>query len=267
MFVEQSGKGTSLVFVHGWPLDHRVFGLQLRHLSQHFHVVTFDRRGFGRSEAPANLSQELDDMDRILESLSVGRVHLLGMSQGGRIALRFAVTRPGRLRSLILQGAVVDGLEVADADLERIPLEDYAQLVRTGRIDELRQRWKDHPMMAIDARHPSVRKLLHDIISTYTGADLVDFSASRYAFPLSVADELPRLSAPTLLLTGAYETETRRAHARKLLELVPDIKEIVFEHSGHMCNLTEPELYNSSVEEFCKEVDRNAQILGSDALD
>lgn len=258
LFVEQSGKGTPLVLVHGWPLDRRVFGPQLRHLSQHFNVVTFDRRGFGRSEAPADLSQELDDMDRILESLSLGRVHLLGMSQGGRIALRYAVTRPVRLRSLILQGAVVDGFEIADADLERIPIEDFAQLARTGRIDELQQRWMDHPIMAIGARYPSARKLLHEIISTYTGADLVDFSASHYAFPLSVADELPRLTAPTLLLTGAHETTARRTHAQRLLKLVPDSREIIFEQSGHMCNLTEPELYNRCVEEFCKEVDGNA---------
>jgi pimeloyl-ACP methyl ester carboxylesterase len=267
LFVEQSGKGSPLVLVHGWPLDHRVFEPQLRYLSRHFRVVTFDRRGFGRSEAPAKLSQELDDIDRILSALSLDRVHLLGMSQGGRIALRYAVTRPRTLRSLILQGAVVDGLEIADADLERIPLEDYAQLLRAGRVDIVREHWMDHPMMTIDDRYPAARQLVSEIISTYTGTDLVGYNASHYAFPLDIADGLSRLPVPILLLTGAYETATRRAHARKLLELVPDIKEIVFEHSGHMCNLTEPELYNLCVEKFCKEVDTNAAVLGSSALD
>lgn len=267
LFVEQSGKGSPLVLVHGWPLDHRVFEPQRRYLSQQFRVVAFDRRGFGQSTAPADLSQELDDIDRILAALSLDRVHLLGMSQGGRIALRYAVTRPRRLRSLILQGAVVDGLELGGTDSERIPLEDYAQLVQAGRIGELRERWMNHPMMAIDLRYPFARKLLREIVSTYSGADLIGFSATRHAFSLNVANELPHLAVPAVLLTGAHETAMRRRHARRLLEKVPQCREIIFEHSGHMCNLTEPDRYNSSVEEFCEEVDRNDAVLGSSTLD
>lgn len=267
LFVEQSGKGSPIVLVHGWPLDHRVFEPQLSTLNRHFHVVTLDRRGFGRSDAPADLRQELDDIDSILANLSLDRVHLLGMSQGGRIALRFALTRPERLQSLILQSAAVDGMGPTVADSGHIPLEEYAQLVRAGRVDVVRERWMAHPMMAIDAQHFSARQLIDEIMSTYDGADLVDYSGSRYAFPLNVADALRDLQVPTLLLTGAHETSSRRAHAQKLLTLVPHIREIVFEHSGHLCNLVEPELYNRRVEEFCRDVDRNALDSGSGTLD
>lgn len=267
MLVEQAGEGSPILLVHGWPLDHRVFEPQIRTLSRQFHVVTFDRRGFGQSEAPADLRQELDDIDRILASLSLDRVHLLGMSQGGRIALRFAVTRPERLRSLILQSAAVDGMESAVANIEHIPLEDYAKLARAGRVDLVRERWMAHPMMAVDGQHPAARQLLDEILSTYKGTDLVDFSGSRYTFPLDVVDALRALQVPTLLLTGAHETKSRRAHAQKLLALIPHVREIVFDHSGHLCNLVEPELYNRRVEEFCKDVDRNTLISVSGTLD
>ena len=70
-------------------------------------MITYDRRGFGRSEAQPDLRLELDDIDHILDALGFESTHLLGMSQGGRIAIRYAVTRSERLRSMILQGAVI----------------------------------------------------------------------------------------------------------------------------------------------------------------
>lgn len=262
MFLQYKGEGAPLLLMHGWTLDRRMFEPQISRLSKFFHVISYDRRGFGRSQASPDLHLELDDVDRIADALSLETVHLLGMSQGARLALRYAVTRPQRLRSLLLQGAVVDGLSVVEYEHEQVPFAEYADLVRNGRLAEMRRRWLAHPLMSMRPGHETGRRLVNEILDGYSGADLLDFSPDSFVFSQDVLGKLALFHAPTLILTGATETRRLRAHARKLLEIIPDCREVVFEHSGHLSNLTEPDLYNEEVIRFCNAVDSMVPSAG-----
>ncbi len=258
LFLRHEGEGTPLLLMHGWTLDQRMFQPQMPRLSERFHVISFDRRGFGRSDATPDLDLELDDLDRIADALSLDTLHLLGMSQGGRLAMRYAVTRPQRLRSLVLQGAVVDGLDIDGPEHERIPFPEYADLVSAGKIDVMRRRWLGHPVMALSPGYDDEQRLINEILDDYSGADLLAFSPDKLVTSLDVLGKLARFHAPTLILTGANETGRLKAHAQKLLEVIPDSREVIFEHSGHLSNLTEPELYNEQVILFCAGVDEAA---------
>ena len=262
LYLRQAGEGTPLLLMHGWTLDRRMFEPQIPRLSEYFHVISYDRRGFGQSLAAPDLNLELEDLDRIADTLSLDTIHLLGMSQGARLALRYAATRLQRLRSLILQGAVVDGLVVDEPENERIPFAEYAELIRAGKTDIMRRRWLRHPLMNLDPRHETVRRLLDEILDSYKGADMMNFSADSFAFSQDVLGKLAEFAAPTLILTGANETGRLRAHAQKLLEIIPNSREIIFEHSGHLTNLTEPELYNDHVIRFCNGVDGSVLLQG-----
>lgn len=266
LHLQATGRGSPILLLHGWPLDHRLFEPQVRYLERHFRVIAFDRRGFGRSEAPPDLAREPDDIERILEALGIRAVHLLGMSQGARVALRFAVTRPARLRSLILQAPVIDGLALEEPESERIPLDEYARLARAGSMDEVRRRWLAHPMMALPAEPAGPRRRVETIIAGYEGKDLLDHSPARDVFPHDVLEGVAHLDKECLILTGAHDTVTRREHARRLLEAMPRAREIVFRHSGHLGNLTEPEAYNRQVAEFCSLVDGDAQQHPADSF-
>ena len=250
-----SGSGSPILLLHGWPLDHRIFEPQVRYLEQFLRVIAFDRRGFGRSEAPPDLRRELDDIDRILKAVSVENVHLLGMSQGARIALRYAVTRPERIRSLILQAPVIDGFVLDHPESERIPMEEFAALARASQLDEVRKRWLAHPMMALGAGNERLHKDIEEIMDDYQGKDLLEYSPNSHTFPHDVLAELSRFDRPCLILTGGQETATRREHARRLRESLPHAREIVFRHSGHLSNLLEAEAYNRQVAAFCASVD------------
>jgi len=250
-----SGNGAPILLLHGWPLDHRIFEPQVRFLERSFRVTAFDRRGFGRSEAPPDLGRELDDIDRILEALGIRTVHLLGMSQGARIALRFAVTRPGSIRSLILQAPVIDGLVLDQPESERIPLEEFAALARAGRLDEVRRRWLAHPMMSLSPGQERLRRNIEQIVDDYQGRDLLGYSPENLTFPYDVLAQLSRFEKPCLILTGGHDTAARREHARRLGESLPRAREVVFRESGHLCNLQEADAYNREVADFCASVD------------
>jgi pimeloyl-ACP methyl ester carboxylesterase len=260
-----SGIGSPILLLHGWPLDHRIFESQVRFLEKLFRVTAFDRRGFGRSEAPPDLAREVDDIERILEALHVETVHLLGMSQGARIALRFAVTRPGNIRSLILQAPAIDGLVLDQPESERIPLEEFAALARAGQLDEVRRRWLAHPMMELYPGNEELRQVVEKIVNDYQGKDLVGYSPADHGFQHDVLASLSRLDKPCLILTGRHDTAARREHARRLRESMPHAREVVFRNSGHLSNLTEPDRYNREVAAFCASADASAQETGSDA--
>lgn len=256
--VEQLGQGPPLVLLHGWTLDCRMFEPQLSKLGSGFRAIAYDRRGFGRSQAAPDLNLELDDIDKVANALSLGTFHLLGMSQGGRVALRYAVTSPERVRSLILQGAAVDGLPIDEPECERIPLAEYARLARAGKMGLVRRRWLEHPLMALGSEHGQAKRLVEEIIADYGGADLMAFSPERQRFAGDLIGGLGKLHAPTLILTGAHEVASRRAQARKLLEIIPNSREILCRRSGHLSNLTEPDFYNEQVGRFCTEVERDS---------
>jgi pimeloyl-ACP methyl ester carboxylesterase len=261
-----SPRGSTILLLHGWPLDQRIFEPQIRYLEQFFRVIAFDRRGFGRSEAPPGLHRELDDLDKILEAMGVPTLHLLGMSQGARIALRFAVTRPERIRSLILQAPVIDGIALDQSEAERIPMEEFAVLARAGRLDEVRRRWLEHPMMVLGPGHAGLRRRVEEIVAGYQGKDLFEYSSASHTFAEDMLARLSRFEKPCLILTGEHETAARREHARRLLESMPRAREIVFSRSGHLSNLLEAEAYNRQVAAFCANVDGCTGAKGTDAV-
>lgn len=263
LHVRVAGSGAPLVLLHGWAMDHRVFRPQLQAFARHFAVVTYDRRAFGQSTGTPDLNLELDDLDTIADQLIAAPFHLLGLSQGGRLALRYAASRPDRVRSLILQGAAVDGEESEGASDDRIPLDECAELARSGRLDALRRRWLRHPMMQLGKGHPEAERLLRDMLGDYRGADLIQRSPQAQEPGIDVLAAVAAAALPVLILTGVRETDSRRRTARRLLEILPGATELLLADSGHLSNLTEPESYNAAVIEFCRGVDR--QPARSDA--
>lgn len=258
VFAVESGSGAPLLMLHGWPLDHRMFDYQVDALSPAFRCIAIDRRGFGRSTAPPDMRREPGDIDRVLDALGIDKTHLLGVSQGGRVALRYAATRPERLRSLLLQGAVIDGLDIAEPEAERVPVARYAEMAAAGRLDDVIAEWLAHPMMSLPPGHEAEQRLLEEIIDDYRGTDLAHFAPSHYTVDFDVLEALEKRSPPILLLTGAHETQARKQHARAICERVRHCREVFFADSGHLGNLTEPGRFNRVVAEFLSTVDRRA---------
>ena len=106
-YVEQ-GKGFPLLLLHGNGEDHTYFEHQMEPFSQHFRVICPDTRGHGASERgnrPITLEQFADDLKSFLERMQIKKCHLLGFSDGGNIAMLFALKYPGYVEKLILNGA------------------------------------------------------------------------------------------------------------------------------------------------------------------
>jgi len=99
------------VLLHGNGEDHTYFKRQIPTFSQHFRTIALDTRGHGRSPrgtAPFTLDQFAEDLRAFLDARGIARCHLLGFSDGGNIALLFALRYPQYVERLILNGADLD---------------------------------------------------------------------------------------------------------------------------------------------------------------
>jgi 3-oxoadipate enol-lactonase len=107
---ELQGVGFPVVLLHGSSLDLRMWDGQVGPLSPHFTTLRYDQRGFGQTEAPAGRpSAPHEDLRALLDTLLMDRVHLVGHSLGGRVALDFALAFPERLSCLVLVAPDLSG--------------------------------------------------------------------------------------------------------------------------------------------------------------
>ncbi len=216
--------------------------------------MRFDRRGFGESTAEPDLHRELSDIDSVIDSLGTEHVHLLGVSQGARLALRYACHHPERLKSLILQGVVIDGYKPELEDPAPIPMARFQDLYRQNRMDEMRAEWLRHPLMASDDLSEDQQELVAAILESYSGRDL---DPAKAAAPEPALDELlPTMDVPTLIITGEGETPMRKAHSAYLRDLLPRAKEVLLAGCGHLSNLGRPHAYNELLRRFIDDLPR-----------
>ena len=102
------GSGPDLILLHGNGEDSSLFAPQIEEFSRAFTVWAVDTRGHGRSplgEASFSLYQFADDLADFMDEHGIGQADILGFSDGGNIALLFALERPERVRRLILNSA------------------------------------------------------------------------------------------------------------------------------------------------------------------
>ncbi len=91
--------------------------------------------------------RSFEDLDTLLDEIGLPKAGLLGMSQGGRVALQYAMTRPHRVTGLVLQGVPLDDPPArTTGDSSLLPLERFAEMVRRGNKDSLVRELEQHPL-------------------------------------------------------------------------------------------------------------------------
>jgi pimeloyl-ACP methyl ester carboxylesterase len=251
IYHEVEGRGTPLVLIHGWSLNLRMWDLQARDLADEFRVIRMDRRGFGRSTGGEDPTWDPEDLRLLLDELGVKRCHMLGMSQGARIALTFAVAFPDRVRSLILHGSPApDGFGLPFTGPDRLPNAEFQTLAKTQGLDAARRAWAAHPLMEIPPGRREARERLRELLSAYRGGRwLSPVEPSGPAKLVSMGD-LARLHVPTLIIVGDREVPYLRIVADALTYGIAGARKIVIPGGGHMVNIVEPDRYNRAVRSF-----------------
>ena len=106
-YIEQ-GEGRPLILLHGNGESCDYFEHQIPCFATEYRVIAIDTRGHGQSprgEKPFTIKQFAEDVHDFMDAHDIGKAFLLGFSDGGNIALTFALKHPERVEKLILNGA------------------------------------------------------------------------------------------------------------------------------------------------------------------
>lgn len=238
-----AGEGPTLILLHGWTLDHRMWRPQLP-LADRYNLIMPDRRGFGASTAPPEPAQELTDIDCLAPS---GRFSLVGLSQGATTALEYARKFPNRVAALVLAGAPLHGLVPQNPSApEHLPRERFIEWVRSGALAAMKADWKTNPL--VDVRPPA-RALVNAMLNDYDGRDLLKTSGG----PRFTTEDIRELAMPVLALAGARDNGWRRDVATFIGETAQHGQSALIEDAGHLCNLDNPKQFNALLDIFLSE--------------
>jgi pimeloyl-ACP methyl ester carboxylesterase len=241
------GQGPALLLIHGWTLDLDIWNAQAQSLRASCRVVRHDRRGFGLSTGIPAISADVHDAASLLQQLGLARVTVVGMSQGVRVALRLALTRPELVARLVLDGAPPGchcDRASGDGDLS---MDAFSALARQSGMPAFRRVWAAHEFMQLQSQDPATALLLEAVLARYPGRDLLEVRAVETLQPVDLAG----ISQPALVLNGESDSVQRRDFGRALAHDLPAARYALVPHAGHLANLDNPTAYNRLLREFC----------------
>jgi pimeloyl-ACP methyl ester carboxylesterase len=243
-YEDTGGDGPAVVLGHGFLMDHEMFEPQVAALRDRYRVVTWDERGFGLTGfdgKPFTYWDSAADCLGLMTHLGIDRCVVGGMSQGGYLSLRVALTAPERVRALILldSGAALDPPDTLAANQGMVdlwlavgPVDELANAVATIIIDEPTEnakwiaKWQARPkeLMA----EPSRCLLTRD----------------------DVSQRLGEITCPALVVHGTEDTAITMEHAEEMAEALVGCGGVVKVGGAHAASLTNPEPVNAAILEF-----------------
>ncbi|HWR81665.1 MAG TPA: alpha/beta hydrolase [Candidatus Deferrimicrobium sp.] len=238
-----------LIFLHGFTLDHRMWGPQTAYFSKQFRVIVPDARGHGLSEAPEtgySRADRVEDVKQLVDALGIERFHLIGLSMGGTTAIGFALKYQERLASLTL---VSPGAAGYDAGKKIAHID---QLAREKGIEAARRKWKEIALSWYRQEKPELRELMARMIDEHSGAIWRDRRRGRYPRENDL-ERVHNITVPTLIVAGEAD-RIFLPLARLLHQRITDSKLIVCNDVGHMVNLEAPERFNRDLVSFLEAV-------------
>jgi pimeloyl-ACP methyl ester carboxylesterase len=247
--------GTPVVLLHGLGSCGDDWPFQIPALTPFYRVITLDLPGHGRSDLPpghlsaAGLARAVIE---VLDALEENRVHLVGLSLGGMVALQTALDWPDRLRSLVLVNTFAR-LKVPAGQwgnrAVRLALLVAGPMSWTGR-------WVAHGLFPRSGQGPLREAAARRIASNPRGAYLKTVGA---ILRFDVRHRLAEIRAPTLVVAGSGDRTVPLSGKREIARSIVGARLQVVEGSGHATPLDAPEAFNAVLFRFLEEVDAGAE--------
>jgi pimeloyl-ACP methyl ester carboxylesterase len=215
-------------------------------------AVAYDRRGYGETTAPDEVFSHVDDLERVREAIGVAGLSLVGCSQGGRVALDYALSYPDRVTSLVLVASAVSGAPAPHhrpAEIKAL-LDDLEAAEEAGdnaRVNEIEAHlWLDGPL----SREGRVSGAARDLFLDMNGKALRHPPLTRERQIPSAVDELPSILAPTLVIWGDLDFPHVQERSQMIAAAIPGARTTIMRVCAHLPNLEQPGRFNQIVGAF-----------------
>lgn len=260
IWYEARGQGTPLVLIHDGLLPSETWDEQVPTFARTFRVIRYDRRGYGRSEAPKEPWSDVEDLDALLEFLKIDQAILIGCSYGGSLAVDYTLAHPDRVEGMVLVGPVVSGLPYSQ-HFNRRNVSNFAPRFRGEGIEKVIDAWVGDPYIT-DAANTRARERVRELLARNPSS----ISAGRVQPKVPVrpaAGRLREIRKPTLLVVGASDIPDVHAHAGALESGIYRARRVVIPGAGHLVHMERPETFNEIALAFMRPGEAAAAYLAS----
>lgn len=262
LYYELEGSGEPLALIGGSLFGRQNFGFVHGELVKHFRVLSYDQRGYGKSDRPIQkytIELWADDLAGLLDALDIPRSHIYGTSMGGMIALKFAAKYPEKTL-----GCVADVAFAKPDNMRKIIFSTWRKLAQIIGLGDL---YSDYVLtQAVGANfldRPEIDKVIEmvrDVVRLNSVETVVQACLAMENLDLS--EDLPKIKAPTLVMNapGDYITPLDMGPSgvggRKIAKMVPNSTLKIWEGIGHADLLEKPEESATTVIKFLKSVSK-----------
>lgn len=262
LYYEEAGKGPTVVFVHESAADSRQWSEQTASLSNDYRCIAYNARGYPPSEVPADdaaygYEWAWRDLETIVEQLSVGAAHIVGLSMGAYAALMLGLNRPELVRSLTLAGCGT-GSTLQPDDKMRTAMSALAGLFEnSGSLAGAQHIASATNRTGFLKRDPANWQRWYDDLEThdpqgmaYTFRNYQGRRPSLFGF----AEQMKGLKIPTLLAVGEEDQACFEVNLF-LQNCIPNASLNTIPSCGHAINLEYPDRFNDLLKSFLDEVE------------
>lgn len=258
LYYEVAGKGFPLVLSHAAFLDSRMFDALWKPLADHFRVIRYDMRGYGRSSPAQGPLCRRADLAQLLAHLGVAQAHLVGSSNGGEISLDLALEQPGLAASLTLVDATPSGFEL-QGEPPRYMLEMFEAMQRgdVERASELQIRvLLDGGQREPEQVDPELRKKALEMARIFIAQKTSFVADSQPVDPLDppAVTRLEEVKCPTLIVAGSLEHPEILRAADEMAARIPNARKVILEGSAHVPSYEQPDEFARHLLKFLREL-------------
>ena len=218
----EKGQGEPLILLHGNGENCDYFAGQIDEFAQYYHVYALDTRGHGktpRGDTPFTIRQFADDLLAFMDAHGIDKAHVLGFSDGGNIAMIFAMKYPERVLRLILDGANLDAKGVKPSI--QIPIEIGYRFAKMFAKKSAEAR-KHAELLGLMVNDPNVRP-----------------------------EELSAITAKTLVIAGNKDM-IKESQTRLIASNIRDSQLVILKGDHFIAN-KHPEAFNRAVLAFLRD--------------
>ena len=252
MNYELSGKKGAPVVVlsHSLSSNLLMWNPQMDALNPYFHILRYDTRGHGGTDAPSGsytLELLAEDIIGLLDTLGMDRVHFVGLSMGGMIGQCLGLNHPHRLKSLVL----CDTASIVPAEAQPVWQERLDKARKKGMealSEETTERWFTPAFLR---QNPPVVKLIREqILATPVAGYIGCAEAIRR---LNYLDRISATKIHTLILVGEDDPGTPVSASKAMHERITDSKLVVLPSARHLSNVEQADPFNAALLKFLKD--------------
>jgi len=251
LFYEIQGKGKTILFVHGWTMDHAVWQYQISELANHFQTVVLDLRGSGDSDKPwGDYSYDVyaRDIATVIQKLCLTDITLVGWSLGGAIgALYLSKYGDGVSKFISVDGVIPNFVQTASTSYGQ-PKEKV-----NAWILEEKTRRPDFTKEFVDSMFFSDVGMYTKLwiwticMKTSWHAAISSLETLRDTDMLNI---LPTIKVPTAVFHGVHDHIVPFELAKLTTVQIPGAKLVSFADSGHVPFIEEHDKFNRELTQF-----------------